>query len=96
MAEDGRASEVPQPARTTRAVKVVDIARGDSRSIVIVERLCTLGGKKRHFTQEVKVLDDQLFQRLLAEVRKGDEIEAVVVTEFSEQGYTTYLANFSK
>lgn len=87
--------KVPQPLRTTRTVRVLDLVQGDPPSLLLVERLRVRGRSKR-FTQQVRVPDEGLFQRLLAEVEKGDEIEATVVTEFDEEGYTTRLMDFSK
>lgn len=94
-AERAQARDIPQPVRTTRIVKILDIVPGDPPSILVFERT-RVKGKKRSFTQEVKVTDDQLFQRLLAEAGRGDYIEAIIVTEFAEQGYSTYLTDFSK
>ena len=85
---------IPQPVKTTRVVKLLDIAPGDPPFILVFERI-NVKGKKRGFTQEVKVFDERLFRRLLAEAKKGDEIEAVIVTEFADQGYFTYLSDFS-
>ncbi len=89
----------PGRLETRRVVRVVDLDPGDppavAPSIVVVERLRSLSRKERVFTQEIQVLDDLLFRRLQAEVAKGDEIEALVVTQFLEQGYTTYLAGYA-
>jgi hypothetical protein len=91
--ESGRGG-VPRPVKTTRIVTILDIVPGDPPVIVVSEQLC-VRSRVRHFTQEVRVLDGQLFDRLLAEVGKGDVVEATIVTEFNEREYKTYLAGFS-
>lgn len=82
-----------EPARTQRIVTVLDVVRGDPPFIVTRE---TFQGRGKPFTQTVQVLDPGLFERLFEEVRGGDAIEVVVVTEFHEHGYATYLAGFRK
>lgn len=94
-AERTQARDLPRPVRTTRVVRILDIVPGDPPSIVVFERT-RVRGHERSFTQQVQVFDDRLFQRLLAEAGKGDYIEAVIVTEFAEQGYSTYLTDFYK
>ncbi|HYN88413.1 MAG TPA: hypothetical protein VER55_07775 [Ardenticatenaceae bacterium] len=72
-------------------VTVLDVLRGDPPTIVTRE---TFQGRGKPFTQAVQVLDPALFERLLHEVSNGDTIEVIVVTEFQEQGYVTYLDDF--
>jgi len=87
--------KTPRPTKTRRRVKVLDIVKGHSPTVVLFERL-KMKNARRTFTQHVKVLDQTIYRRLLDEVEAGDEIEAVVVTEFGDHDYTTYLADFSK
>jgi hypothetical protein len=95
VSEGAEERESPQRVETMRVVKLLDIVQSDPPFIVVFERI-HMRGKERGFTQEVKVFDSRLFQRLLAEARKGEKIEAVIVTEFAERGYSTYLADFSR
>jgi hypothetical protein len=93
MAEDGAFDEIPQAQRTVRTVEIVDVMLGDLPSIIVAERL-RVRGRIRTFTQQVRVRDPILSQRL-AQVSKGERIKVVVETEFFEQGYETFLVDFS-
>lgn len=46
------------------------------------------------FQQMVPVLDTALFERFVAQVRKGDSVQVTVETEWHEQRYATYLMDF--
>ena len=76
--------------------KVIDILPGEHPAIIIVEQTCTPAGKVRPFTQKVAVPDASLFQKLLREIKKNDDIRATVVTTWYEDNYQTHLAHFSK
>ena len=88
--------DIPQPQKTVRTVRLLDMVQGDPPFIVIAERLHNRCGKERTFTQQVHVLDGCMFQRLQAEMQRGDELQVVVVTEFAAKGYTTHLAAFHR
>lgn len=81
--------------QVTVRVKVVDILPGDCPAIITVEQFCTPSGKVRPFTQKVAVPDASLFERLLREVGKGEDIEAIVITAWYADDYQTSLAHFS-
>jgi hypothetical protein len=82
--------------KVTTTFKVIDILPGDPPQIVMAERLSKPGKSGRLFLQTVVVPDTSLFTRLTAQVRKGDVIEATVTTEWYENGYTTYLSDFTQ
>ena len=86
--------DLPQPQQTVRTVRLLDMVQGDPPFIVIAERLHNRYGKERTFTQQVHVLDGCMFQRLQAEMQRGDELQVVIVTEFAAEGYTTHLVAF--
>ena len=88
--------DIPQPQKTVRTVRLLDMVQGDPPFIVIAERLHNRCGKERTFTQQVYVLEECMFQRLQAEMQKGDELQVVVATEFAAKGYTTHLAAFHR
>jgi hypothetical protein len=79
----------------TGTVTVLDIIGGDAPAILTQEETRFRGGK-RLFTQKVPVRDAELFARLSIEVRKGDCIEATVVTEWHEDTSEIYLADFQR
>jgi len=93
MAKDSAQDGIPRPQRTVRTVEVVEVILGDCSSILIAERL-RFRGKVRTFTQQVKVRDSTLSQRL-ARLSKGERIKVIVETEFCRQGYETFLVDFS-
>ena len=93
MAKDSTCDGIPRPQRTVRTVEVVEVILGDCPSLLIAERL-RFRGKTRVFTQQVKVRDATLSQRL-ARLSKGERIKVIVETEFYQQGYETFLVDFS-
>lgn len=78
----------------TNRVRVVEIIPGDPVQITVVQHVTRPDGKVRTISQKTPVIDRCMAQRVLAEIRKGDEIAATIVTEWSKQGYTTYLVDF--
>ncbi len=58
----------------TTTATVVAIAAGDPPALTIVKRAVNPQGIARHITQKVAVRDARLFERLRAEVGKGDGI----------------------
>jgi hypothetical protein len=86
---------VRQDDVTTRA-RVRDFISGQPPKVLLATKAGRTGGKQRVITLKVAVPEISLYARLLAEVKKGDEIEANVVTDWTTQGYSTRLAGFSK
>lgn len=82
-------------SQVTTTVKVVDVVTGEPPAIVTIKRAVNPSGIARHFTLKTPVPDKDLFQRLLTEVSKGDEIQATIVNEWHESGRLSYLADFS-
>jgi hypothetical protein len=78
----------------TTKVKVLDIIAGDPAHLLIAQAAARPDGTTRTITQKLRVLDTALFFRLRATVKKGDEIEATIVTELSKNGYKTYYSTY--
>lgn len=51
-------------------------------------------GRSRMIVQKLQVPDAAVVERLATQAVKGDEIAAVVVTEWTNGGYRTFLADF--
>ncbi len=80
----------------TTTSQLVGILPGDPPRVNLVDYASGRSGVKRHFTQQVPVLDKDLLARLQAEVGVGDYIRATVVNEYTERGSRAYLAGFQK
>jgi putative heme iron utilization protein len=80
----------------TARVRVLDVTYGTAASIVLRHIATRPDGKQRTITQKVSVPDANLVRRLSSEVVNGDEIDATVVTDWTDQGYSTHLAAYSK
>ena len=80
--------------KVTSRVQVTDIIVGEPTYILLVQCAVRPDGKERTITQKVPILDREVLARLCSEIKKGDEIEATIVTEWSKQGYKTYLSDF--
>ena len=80
----------------TTTATVVAITAGDPPALTTVKRAVSPQGGARHITQKVAVRDAHLFGRLCAEVNKGDEIKATLVTDLSAADYFMTLVDFSK
>ena len=78
----------------TSRVNVLDIIAGEPAYLLVAQQAARPDGKQRTITQKVRVLDTTLFSRLCATVKKGDEIEVAIVTEWSKQGYASHLSDF--
>ena len=78
----------------TNLVNVVEITPGEPLQISVTKYVKRPDGKGRTITQRVPVIDPCLAERVLSEIGKGDEIHATIVTEWSKQGYRTYLSDF--
>jgi hypothetical protein len=85
-----------ETSRVVTLVKVIAMAKGEAPSITVRKRTIGMGDVTRHFTLVFPVPDLGLFQRLLAQVYVGDEIEATVVNEWHETGRVTFLEDFRK
>ena len=74
---------------------VVAITAGDPPALTTVKRAVNPQGIARHTTQKVAVRDARLFERLRAEVSKGDEIKTILVTDLSTADYSMTLVDFT-
>lgn len=79
----------------TRVVQVLDILVDGVPRILTGEWLCRQGRRVKMFQQMIPVQDALLFERFTSQVRPGDSVQVTVVTEWHEQGYTTYLVDFA-
>ena len=81
---------------TTRTVKITDFVEAHPSSILISEAVPGPSGRLRLFTQKVQVPDTDLWQKLIAEVKKGETIQVTVKTVWPDSGpYYTSLDSFS-
>ena len=80
----------------TTTSQLVGILPGSPPKINLVDYGTGRNGIKRHVTQQVPVLDSDLFAKLEAEVNVGDYIRATTVNEYTETGSKVYLAQFQK
>lgn len=80
----------------TTTATVVAITAGNPPALTTVKRAVNPQGIARHITQKVAVRDAHLFERLRAEVGKGDEIAATLVTDLAATDYTMSLVDFVK
>jgi hypothetical protein len=78
----------------TSKVNLLDTIAGEPAYLLIAQRATRRDGKQRTITQKVPVLDVALFSRFCATVTRGDEFEVTIVTEWSKQGYATYVSDF--
>lgn len=82
--------------RASALVAVADLEEGEPPTITTVHTGTDSRGTRRHFVQQVPILDRSLFDRLSNEVTKGDEITVTVVNEWYDTSHVTYLADFKK
>ena len=80
----------------TTTATVIAITAGDPPALTTVKRAVNPQGIMRHITQKVAVRDTALFERLRAEVGRGDEIKTTLVTDLSAADYTMPLVDFVK
>lgn len=80
----------------TTTSRLVGILPGSPPRINLVDYAAGRNGVKRHMTQQVPVLDADLFTKLQAEVEIGEQIRATTINEFTETGSRAYLAGFQK
>lgn len=80
-------------ATTSQLVGLLD---GDPPRINLVDYATGRNGIKRHFTQQVSVLDENLFARLQREVKAGEHIRVTIVNEYYKTKIVTYVADFQK
>jgi len=84
-----------QPESVATEVTVAGIVAGDPPLLAWQKRLHRSDGKQKVHVQWTPVLDQALLERLQRQVCEGDQIEIVVVTDWSRAGAPTYLAGFS-
>lgn len=77
-------------------VTVADLEEGEPPTITTVHTGTDGRGIRRHFVQQVPILDRALFDRLFNEVTKGDEITVTIVNEWYDTSHVTYLADFAR
>ncbi len=80
----------------TTTSRLVGILPGSPPRINLVDYGTGRNGVKRHMAQQVSVSDTDLFTRLQAEVKIGEQIRATTVNEFTATGSRAYLAGFQK
>ncbi len=80
----------------TTTSKLVGILPGNPPRLNLVDYASGRNGVKRHMTQQVPVLDADLFTKLQAEVKIGEQIRATTINEYTESGSKVYLAGFQK
>jgi len=80
----------------TTTSKLVGILPGNPPRLTLVDYASGRNGVKRHMTQQVPVLDADLFMKLQAEVKIGEQIRATTINEYTEAGSKVYLTNFQK
>ena len=78
----------------TNRVRVVEIIPGEPLQITVAQHVTRPDGKARTITQKTPIFDPCLVQRVLAEIDTGHEITATFVTEWSKEGYKTYMSDF--
>lgn len=82
---------------TTRTVKVTDFVQEHPRSVLLSEMVPGPGGRLRLFTQKVQVPDTDLWNKLNAEVEKGESIQVTIKTIWPDSGpYYTCLDSFTR
>ena len=79
----------------TNRVRVVEILPGEPAYITVTQYVVRPDNKARTMTQKAPIFDSCVAEKMLTEVRAGDEIEATFVTEWSKEGYKTYISAFS-
>lgn len=81
----------------TRTVKVTDFVQEHPPAVLLSETVPGPSGRLRLFTQKVQVPDTDLWNRLTAEVNKGESIQATMKTIWPENGpYYTCFDSFSR
>ena len=80
----------------TTTSRLAGILSGNPPRLNLVDYAAGRNGVKRHMTQQIPVLDADLFAKLQAEVEIGDQIRATTVYEYTESGSKAYLTGFQK
>ncbi len=80
----------------TTTSRLVGILPGNPPRLNLVDYASGRNGVKRHMTQQVPVLDADLFTKIQAEVKIGEQIRATTINEYTESGSKVYLAGFQK
>ena len=82
---------------TTRTVQVMDFVPEHPPAVLVSEAVPGPSGRLRLFTQKVQVPDTDLWNRLTAEVLKGESIKATIKTVWPDSGpYYTCLDSFTR
>lgn len=80
----------------TTTSELAGILPGNPPRLNLVDYAMGRNGVKRHMTQQVPVLDADLFAKIQAEVKIGEQIRATTINEYTESGSQVYLAGFQK
>ena len=81
---------------TTAEVSVTAILSGSPPAIKVMYRAENARGTARQFARQIPVPDADLFRRLQANIKQGERIQVTTVSEWYEDGYTSYLSDFTK
>lgn len=80
----------------TTTSQLVGLLPGDPPKINLVDHATGRNGIERHFTQQVSVLDKDLFLSLQQEVSAGEHVRITIVNEYYKTKIVTYIADFQK
>lgn len=82
--------------RTVRfPVRVRELTPGDPPALALARVLTRTDGKQKVHFGRVAITDRDLFRRLCAGVKPGDEIVVAITTDWSHPRLPKYLADFS-
>ncbi len=76
--------------------QLVGLLPGDPAKVNLVDCATGRNGLKRHFSQQVSVLDKDLFARLQKEANIGEHIRVTIVNEYHKTKIVTYVKGFQK
>lgn len=76
--------------------QLVGLLPGDPPKVNLVDYTTGRTGIKRHFAQQVSVLDKDLFARLQSEANIGEHIRVTLVNEYHKTKIVTYVKSFQK
>ena len=88
--------EATEVEEVTTNSQLVGILPGDLPTVNLVDYVTGRNGVKRHFTQQVSVLDEDLFVRFQQEAKIGEQIRVTLVNEYHETKIVTYVSDFQK
>jgi len=89
-------SQSYKTTRSTAEVVVGGVASGEPPTVSVIYSTVGRGGVVRRIVRQLSVTDPSLFQRLKADVSRGDDIEVTVTTDWYDTGSVTALESFNK